>query len=868
LPFKGGVDIQNGYLAIKSNQTTAAEFQAIEVHLNIDENALPITLTASGKTSSGPTVGNFNITGQIASGKTNSELSKWITGKLGLPKSTPLNYTLDVNLRNFPLTGTLNAAIGPTLTLQTELHAGDAEDTLSLSAHSQQLNANINAKAPASSLLIASGSTANWQITPPFWQIFGTNLRLLQPVQGNFRAESIEIPIGMWNQATGQVTATFTDGVITPSAKDAPVTISHTTIQLSTQNLQQALDIAISSALNNGLLTANFTYPQPLEGAPTLYALLTKLKAKATNFPTALFGLSDYLGEALNFAIESDNNILDISASSNLLNARMLEFKITPQALQLRRPADIRYTLKSMYLTSETPISISLSELYLPSLWQQMRFQGQLSASQATLKPLGSYGQIQLIDSNLSINAKTLHDASFTFLSRMGFIGQTGLFKELLGPALRLSGQGKADLTERSIPTLKLTATGKTSELQIDAALDDQTLILKKPIKLQTILTKKAFNLLKPEALSNLSLVQDAPISFALDPFKLKLPEFTWQSALTANFKAPTLQLKSNQPFTITNLDTSISLSTETTAIETRGHIQDGAFDLSLNLNNPDSTIQKADIAFTSFSTAVLDSLLAPEQSLSNTLGSTFDLNLDIDPKRYQIHLTSPNLSIAGAFKIDTHNYINSTNTPLTITYLLTPEAYRNYQKTAQFTLASPAKIQLNIQQLKAPLKSKPTLKTPIPSINWDLSQILINLKARSEELTFTQNKIQASLHNLDLHLKKTTLSDPVQFNLDAGVSTQKNAKAKQQSGSIQLAGSLTDYYDQNGHFSTQNLSTDLSGQIKQMPTLLLDALAPDSAALFGDYLNATLAAQIHNMNGTLTCAVTSPHTTFKLDSY
>ncbi len=846
LPFKGGVLVQNGYLAFKQNKTIFAEFKEIDVHLDVDENALPITLDATGKTVAGSLHGGFKIDGRIGSAKENSELSKWLTKRLGLPGSVPLAYELRANLKNVPLAGQIAAALGPVLSLQAELIASKSQNDLLISAHAKTFSADVRATAPEENFEISPGSTLSYQLSPGFWQTLNIKHPLLQPIKADMRILTASIPIKNPQNTNGKSVINFTDGLT------SKVSIKKAQLNIDTHNLEQSLNLDLTSSIDNdGKLDAAFTWQKPLEGAPSIYSLLTTLKLTAVNFPMALLGYDEMIGPSLNLSAIAESDRLDVTASSSKLNAKYLDFKINPESLQLSTPATIRYTLSHPMLIAQTPLNIQISQLVLPRQIQKTHFQGSISAVQATFK------QIQLADTSLSIKAKTLSSINYSLLSRLSFTATGSVLKELLGPSLNLSGNGVADLQGDKLASLNLVATGKTSELKIDASLEEDLLILKKPIEIKTTLTKKAFNQLKPEALSRLYLTKAAPVYFSLAPFSLKLPELTWQSPAKINMTAAMLSLKSQAPFTLTDFDTTITLGKNQTGIESNADLNDGSYDFNLLINKSDQTIEKAQISCQNISSSILDSLLGEQQSLESTLGTTFDMQLSIDPNRYKIDLNSQKLGATGAFKIDANNRITSFGGPVLVSYTLGEQHIENFT-------SKPSRINLKIDAFKAPLKTKPTLKEPIPSIDWDWRHILIDARAKSDQVAITQNKTSASLYNLDAHIDRSDLSQPLEFDLSSSISMQKNAKAKERTGSIQLSGHISDFFSDQGKFSMQNLSTELTGQIKNLPTLFSEK----AQSLFGDTLSASLSAQINNMNGTLFCDVTSPHTNFKLDSY
>ena len=843
LPFKGGAVIQNGTLAFKRKNTIFAQFKQINVNLNVDENALPITLIATGKTLAGSATGGFNITGRIYSQKENSDLSKWLTKKLGLPSNTPLAYELRADLQNVPLAGWLADSLGPMLSAKAELSASQETNDLALSAHSKTLSADLHAIAPEDSIEVKPGSTLSYQLTPNFWQTLYPKHPILQPIKADMRLISASIPINAWQNASGKGSINLTDGLADG------ITISRANVQFDTADLSRALDVNLTSTVNaNGKLDASFTWQQPLNGLPSIYSILTTLKLTAVNLPMAPLSLSDIIGPTLNLSAISESDELDITASSSKLNTNHLNFKINPESLQLAKPATVRYTLSHPHLAAQTPITIQLSQLILPENIDQMHMQASIASTQATLD------QLQLADTNISVKAKTLSDIKYSLMSRLSFTN--GVYKELLDPTLSLSGTGVADLKDKTA-TLNLIATGKSSEFKIIAALNDDLFILKKPIEVKTTLTKKAFNQLKPEALSRLHLTKATPIYFELAPFSIQLPALTWQSAAQITLSAPTLQLKSTVPFTLADFDATITLAKDTMGIESNADLNNGSYDLNLIINKADQTIQNASINCQNISSSIIDSILVESQNLQQRLGNSFDVQLTIDPDRYKIDLNSPRLTLNGAFKIDSNDRITSYSGPVLASYALSQQQIENFT-------TEPSKINLKIDAFKAPLKTKPTLAAPIPTIDWDWRHILIDARASSDQIRISQNKISAALYNLSAHIDRSDSSEPLEFELSSSVQMQKNAKAKQRTGSIQLSGHLSDFYSDQGKFSAQNLSTELSGQIKNLPTLFYS----DAQALFGDTVSASLSAQIHNMNGTLYCDVTSPHTNFKLDSY
>ncbi len=797
LPFKGGVDIQDGTLKLVRGKKVASVFQDISVRIEIE----PLTITAHGFSAANGTQGEFQINGRIARDVNASEAAQLMTKKLGLPNKTPLQYSLDARITNFPLAGfdDLKEYLGPTLNLNGAIVFSSKENSAKIDASSKTLRSHLDITAPKDAWVIAPGSSIDWSAPKGL-------MDLLQSTPVSVRSEGINIPINDYENASGAVNVNASNAIV-PN-----VTINSLNARLSTQQLKKDLTVDVDSQINtSGSLQARFTWPKPLQGWPSIYDILIGLQLQARQVPTKLIR-APYLGPTLDLRVQPERDILDIDISSKLLQSQVLSLKINPGSISLSKRAIINYTFMDPRLKSPSNLHITLSELIIPRTWQKLRFKGSVNTPKVALRELPYIGELTLRDVGVAVQAKNMEDVRFSAAANAN---QTS---GLLDPNLDLNLSGRLN-------DFTLVAKGPTTDLQIDGLIKGSKLVVDRPIDLKTMLKPKTFKRFVPQ----LQLAKKAPIELSIAPFSLNLENFEPVTPLHIELNAPNLLVKGSKTYPVNNL----KLKIREGGITASGKIEEGNFDVMYNPKG------QGEISLRKIPTQLLDDALG-DNDFIDLFGPIVSMDVDYTPKLYTVDINSPRLDVNGALKVKGDVLENKGS--LKVSYL--------YEG---------APVKLAISELSLPLKPA---KKPWPRIQWDLSKISLVGEMRIDEMKLKKegSKVVTTLKNFSAELSRPKATSPLSFEARGNLIGQKSPKSNARTGKIDLKGEVADYYNAQGKFSLDTISANIDGELINVPTLLTDLIIPDSSTICGDNLSAKIQADIVKQNGTVDAVIKSPH--------
>ena len=865
LPFKGGVKIKSGKLSVVRRQLKTAELFDVDIDLNIADGSLPIMMDAVGKTAYDSTTGGFTVRASVEKDREGSVASKWLTSNLGLPKTSNLKYSLDGDFSNFPLLGFdelvfdgwLTKVIGPSVNLKAQGALGGTSNNLRLNIASQGLNGNINIDAPNAAWVITSGS--NLSVSTSNLPISETVL-IKQLGPSTIQFEDVRIPIENPRATSGKITANATSASLLHETLDTPITFSNINVQLMAENLAKNVMVTTNSQIlfqdTQGSINTSFSWTKPLDQPLSAYDLLKGSQTNIVNLPVSLFGTNAvrYVGPTLNLKVNSESDLLDIDMASRLINSKTMHLKITPTALILSQPVQVNYTLKDPKLTRPFNLNVALSELVVPQIWQNTRFKGSITAPQLSFKPLPHLGQIDFTDFGMALTAPNLNSMSFMLESRMQHQLEIG------DPNLEVSSSGTLDLETWDISGIKLQALGKTTKLTTYGAITGGG----KRLNLTETSTLRANikpDLIKPY-LKNIRLKAPALATLTLDPIAIDLQTYETLTPIKAQIQADQFMLKSKKTsFKVTDFNGIIDLS-DTRKLAAAGGINSGSFDINAYLNQ--DTIDRLEIALKDFPVKLLDQVTGDDGDLIHTFGQTISLDLEYQTSRVSVDLDSDKLDIHGTLEIDDNMRVYNAIGPLKVRYLLTQSSYAHVFEESRFKLAQACSINLDIARLSLPLKTLPTYQKPLPAIDWNLQNILIDARSQIDSMSFlnAKGKPAATLENFSIDLDHLKPNQPLSFKSKGSVSK------KQQKGHMRLDGTIDDFYNKKGKFSTKNLSTTYQGVLDNVPTTIFNAFFPNTSKIFGKTLSATISADIKNQNGTFDAEILSKHAKADIEAY
>lgn len=834
IPFQGNIDIKEGSLKLERKGVTKAQFKDITVRLELDDDTLPITLVANGQTIADGQSGSFTVDAHITRDASSSQFSQWISSHFKIPHKQNLSYNVSADFINFPLLQEVHpmirAAIGSSLTAHGKMVASSKDNTFVLSARSKHVDLNIRAIAPADTFVVETGSYAHVQITPQTWEALSKkNTTLGQPFTSDIRINKLQIPFDHPRNTNGALSAQITNVLIIDPAISDPITIANAKLDLKTADLLQDLAIRLDMHMSyqkiDGTLQGQTVWATPFEGLPTPFALLTHLDIQGRNLPTALAGKKwmRALGPSLNLGLQTDNQQLTVIASSKLLNAPSLTFKVTPEDLTLVQSNRINYTLYSPFLNDVAPLSIHLSDAHVRRAWKSSSFKAQIACTKTQLS-----NQMILNSTALTVNADSMQSAHFALHTQVEARNQP-----FFDPLIDVQSKGKGNLLDQTLDSFTLSATDRNASLTTSGTLS-QTQLTTDRVQLNFLLSPKLWKRYDDKY----TLMQKVPASLQIEPLIFDRASLTLISPMDATLfaKELNLSLHGERSFMVHDLTVITNLKT----YAAKGQIDSGSFQLAVA---PDSTSIQAK----NLPSRVID------PNFAQILGPTLSLDLEIDPQNIDINLDSRQLKMKGSFEVQDNLLLSQ---GLTIQYLITQIP------NSPLLVKQPAYVDIDVDALSLPIQRIPTLNQPTPQIQWNIKHILFDGTLHLDQLTLKppKQKIESTIKNLKAQIKRSQQSDPLQFTLDAELSTQKNTTSTARTGHIDLSGTIDEF---------QSFTGKINGTIDQLPTLFLDLILPYHASLIlGSTVSGTFKTDMTNYNGNLNLTIDSPHLKTQLDGY
>jgi hypothetical protein len=264
-----------------------------------------------------------------------------------------------------------------------------------------------------------------------------------------------------------------------------------------------------------------------------------------------------------------------------------------------------------------------------------------------------------------------------------------------------------------------------------------------------------------------------------------------------------------------------------------------------------DAATMSAALDIAQMPSSFLDSLMG-RTLFAPLLGPEFNTAIKIQSNNAQEHnvtcsLSSSLLNLKSAFSLN-KNGLALSNTPTQIDWTLTPEGFRvldgllTATPSTAFELKEPTRFTVNLTQLMLPL--------PIS----DLSTLQLVGTCSNPQIAIIDKSSQEIIAVAPLNLAfNKSKGAPLTFSADA---------ATGKTGSISLKGTIENFSN-----------TDISVQIKNFPTRLLDLLArlkgrtdAPFTKIFGSSIQASAQATIKNMSGPVSLNVNSPNVRLSLN--
>ncbi len=299
----------------------------------------------------------------------------------------------------------------------------------------------------------------------------------------------------------------------------------------------------------------------------------------------------------------------------------------------------------------------------------------------------------------------------------------------------------------------------------------------------------------------------------------------------------------------------------------------------------------KAALQCTDFSTAVLETLLAPKSLLSSVLGPVLNIELKIASDRklqtFSLVAKSDNLHVEAQLLCD-EKQLQLQGGKAEIDLKVTPGSYPDFDRLLMgkkspappFELLEPSICSLSLKQLSIPVQyddKKEGLAKRIPTglSGWDNLSASGNLQIALMRLLNKTTRQTASLSSLNIALDKQQGPRPLNIRISGGVAAKDSASANSEKRGV-LDGQVqfSRLFNEQGMLDLPHSQISLQANIQQFPSMLLDALVrasgnadPIFSILFGDALNAQCEAQIEQSNGNIKSQIQSKNTKAALDA-
>ena len=702
-------------------------------------------------------------------------------------------------------------------------------------------------------LMLTQPATFSWNLRQTFIDLFTQKFAVETsiPLEGTVTSLSLPYANGTFDieglACTAQVT-TKNASILAPQ----PVSITTATIAIDSPRFFQELNLDVTATFGEQSTASVQTalvnwYPLTIE------SLLTNISARLTSIPLHDSELSEILGETISAEFTLANNLLELSATTPLLSLPKTSFAID-EAIKLTEQTTLTYQLPTQWeIASSAPLTVQLDTLSIPlNNWKQGTVSGKINSRGKT-----SFGDVTLSDLDMTFAAKELMNIDLQGTASLTFIETD----------LGLSFEGTADLSKERISPLTVTAKGDGIETTFVGAIDTTGIEFTQPATMTLAVTPDQVN---PMLARNDLPLLAAPATFDVEVqvvnYSFKNPTFTG----SARISSPSVPVqKGDTRFTLealsgkAALDDDLSLSFSARATQegqSRGEITFKL--LTKNFSAEPAPEPDITIALTTLDTTIAQALIGTQTPLSSIVGPTITLDATIEQAALSLNVRSPLLNLKGDFSV-TDALTLKNNRPLVISWSATPEGYAALgtifgQAAFPITLADVAHIKATISTLSLPVIDKGLFPTIDPNPYKSQYDVMLT----SDAIAFAKGTV----NNLSLKLTKTGDSGPLTFDLATSVSPG--------GGRIETVGHFENLYDPSGAINLQNLTTDLSATLTNIPTSIIDGFAqlylPADALpsnILGEKTNATLYAKVQNMNGPLRLEIDASNCQTSLDA-
>ncbi len=888
--FKGHLVVTNGIVTVRNEMTI--EDLYLDIHMT-KSNVIK-TLIINGKTRQNNILGSIDVKGKM---------ERWFEGKANFTNLPVEGLDRIVSLLYPTYQGLLLESLGDSVNVQIESIAGRDQLNLNLSLLSPRLLVDLKPKYSENQFVLTQGGRIAWTIKPYVFNHFSKDAQLQNDAQGELRLDSAILPFKKkleFPSLAAVGSFTFSNGNFLLKQINERVSIESLTTNFSTKNLKELLTLNISSSLkfqggNSSGIRGTASIQNVLEKSRSFPAI----DLNVDNLPLALVdsrnesSLAKYLGTTFSGKIQKSNDRFTVSGRTPLLQISDTVLMITDRA-HLSTPSTFSYTVQpQLYESLTRPFVLNGTLKYLDVplkdealMFSEAAFELDIGSQAIELNDLFSLGRASLPTLSAAIKGTSLEMIHFNGNSQLNF-GSGTMGESILGNTIGLTVDGTIKAKDEvELPRLNIALDGRKFKGNIEGAIEKNIFILKNALKGDFLLEPSQINPILSKDDKYPLLSKATPFHIEIKPSKIPLKGADLADlSLKGKGTIDSLSMinpTNRYPFDFQNVELDFDLdgkkSTHTVHFEGNAleeNAKGGKLELTLigkgKASELVSSPENIKASMSNFSSQIADVIFKTKGQLPDMIGATLNMKYEMERigknQNIDIYIKSPNLDLDGSFVTRQLLELRNPRKPLKIRWDVTEkgyDAFRRWRNTGEpltsnnplFEIDGTGSLKIQISPFTVPLKEKGK-GFPKPDFNMYGSLFDVNVRINDIRLKEGRTGVITELKNFDFDIaKQSTGNTPLTFKFNGNVSPYK----KGGNGKIQGSGKLQDFLSSTGALDLSNVTTSIHAQIKNLPSVFVDALSKFDAssnfppsAFLGDLFNASFDAEVTKSQGKVT---------------
>ncbi len=884
--FKGHLIVSSGAVTVKNGMV----IDDLTMDINVPESGKVESIILQGKTWQNGARGSFTA---------NGKKERWFEGSANFSNLPAEGLDRIFSMLYPAYRGLLLEALGDTVNAQIESIANGDQLNLNCSIRSARLLIELSPVYSGRQFVLSQGGRVAWTIKPYVFNYFSTEALLQSDAQGELRLDSATLPLSKkldFSSLAAIGTLTFSDGNFLLKKVNERVTIENLTTHFSTKKLQELLSLNLNSSLNyQGADSFEIRGAVSAQNAFTKNRSFPSMDLHIDNLPLAFIdswnksSLAKYLGATFSGKIQKSNKQFTFSGKAPLLQFSDTALIITDRA-RLSAPSTFSYTVEpKLYenLTHPFAINGTLTTLDVPLkeevlLFSESDFDLTLRSQRIDLKDLFSLGGATLPSLSATLKGSSFKAIDFDGQSQLNFTAGS-LGEAVLGNTIGIGTNGTINIEDEfEISPLNIALDGRKFKGNIQAAIEKNVFLLKNTLKGDFLLEPNQINPILSKDQEYPLLTKATPIHIELKPGQIPLKGGDLGAlSLKGKGTIDTLLMinpANRYPFEFQNveLDFNMDGKKESHTVHFEGdaleeNAKAGKLELTLSGKGKASELvsspERVKVSMSNFSSQITDVIFKTRGQLPDMIGSTLDLRYEMEKvgqgKNIDIYINSPKLDLDGSFVAGKALELRSPRKPLKIRWDINEkgyDAFRRWQNRGPlspnnplFEIIGTGALKIQISPFTVPLKDQGE-GFPRPDLNMYASKFGVNIQINDLKLQEGRSRAITELSHFDFDIEKSNIGNsPLSFKFNGNVSLQGAGN----SGKIQGKGRLQDFLSPAGTLDFSNVTTSIHAQIKNLPSIFVDALSkldasstfPPSAFL-GDLFNANFDAEVKKSQG------------------